>query len=71
MTYSMLLCDLGLFGAVILAAVLLVLLLRVFVYGVICCLAWIEDEIGRAIQRRRRKKRLLERARRYKAGARP
>ena len=37
-------------------------------YGVISALAWIEDEIERAERARRRRARMRERARLYRAG---
>ena len=63
MTYTEMFCDLGIFGALLLAVVVGALVLMVILYGALCVLAWIEDEIGRAVKARRRRARLRERAR--------
>lgn len=54
--------------AIVLFAVVAMTALYYAAYALVCALAWIEDEAERAVQRSRRKARLRERARMYRAG---
>lgn len=62
MTYTELFCDLGIFGALIAAVVVGALVLMVILYGALCVLAWIEDEVLRFLAACSRRARMRARA---------
>ena len=69
MTYTDMLGDLSIYFMIGVVCVIAYFLLKYLAYGLVCILAWVEDECHRCIQDKRRKKRLRERANKYKASA--
>ena len=68
MTYTDMFGVLSIYFMIGVVCVIAYLLLKYLVYGLVCILAWVEDEWHRLVQDKRRKKRLRERAKKYKAG---